>query len=267
MKIVFFLVVLANLMLFLWESNRNVNLPVDKQYAVVSPDEREMIVLESELPKDQNDEAIKDGESQTGSVSLANSGSVVGKPLPASNKLDPGQESSNTQTTAKTSDTLNLFVTCYKVGPFADENRLDSWNKQATADDLETKPLTIEEKALSVFLVYYPAAKNPEQTTANMQMLKSKGLADVWLVDRGEEKGMISLGIFSREERALMLKNQLRAKGIHAEIKPRYKAKLVKYLVVKGGRDLKDRLKTLNENYPSLIAKPVQNCLLSKSGN
>ncbi|MGR8981615.1 MAG: hypothetical protein ACU84H_16205 [Gammaproteobacteria bacterium] len=214
----------------------------------------------------QSSDNLAATELKNESVALT-SPAVKGEALSESDRPGPGRESKKNRMTAQTSNHLNGLQTCYKVGPFADNQLLQRWDKDAAADGLKIKPLTLEEKAVSDYLVYYPAAKTTEQSAVDMQMLKHIGLTDVWMVGKGEERGKISLGVFGQEQRAVLMKNQLRAKGVNAEIKPRYKTRSVKYLMVEGGSKVKYRLKKLEKNYPGLMASPVQNCLGFKFGN
>jgi hypothetical protein len=67
-------------------------------------------------------------------------------------------------------------------------------------------------------------------------MLKNHGVNDLWLLRTGEEKGQISLGVFNKEKRALIMKSQMLAKGLNAEVKARYKIKPQKYALIKSDR-------------------------------
>jgi hypothetical protein len=76
------------------------------------------------------------------------------------------------------------------------------------------------------FQVFYPPAKNPEQSRINKLMLNAKGLQDIWLIPAGENKGGYSLGVFNDKQRANNFKNQMTQIGIQAEIKQREKTKM-----------------------------------------
>jgi len=110
---------------------------------------------------------------------------------------------------------------CHEIGPFADLPTMKQWLKQKGLVASDT--LIKEVQVASDFQVYYPAAKTPEQSQLNKQFLISKGIEDFWLVPSGDNKGVLSLGVFSDHQRAQNFKSQLQAKGITAEIKQRSK--------------------------------------------
>lgn len=149
---------------------------------------------------------------------------------------------------------------CYEAGPFANERQAWDWKEQLTNVEADVTFLTREGKSIGDYLVYYPAAATAEQSEANLKMLKSQGLTDVWMIRKGEGKGQISLGVFKNEERALVLKERMQTKGIIADVKPRYKNKLQKYAFVKGGGKVSENLKALEKNYPGIMLVPVNNC-------
>ena len=105
-------------------------------------------------------------------------------------------------------------------------------------------------------MVYYPAAETEAESKANIKMLKDHGIKDLWLLT-GEDKGKISLGLFIKEDSALIMKNELIAKGINAEVKAKYKTKSQKYALIKGNDKLMEHLDDLKKSYPELAIKPM----------
>lgn len=114
-------------------------------------------------------------------------------------------------------------INCYEAGPFADDAELQRW--------LKGKPLVSAQsfyREIAVpadYQVYYPAAKDAEQSRINKMMLQAKGIADIWMVPEGELKGALSLGVFVEKDRALSFREQLAARGIRAELRQRSKAR------------------------------------------
>ena len=120
----------------------------------------------------------------------------------------------------------------------------------------EIKPINRDDQIASNYMVYYPAAETESESKANIKMLKDHGIKDLWLLT-GEDKGKISLGLFIKEESALVMKNELLAKGINAEVKAKYKTKSQKYALIKGDDKLIERLDDLKKAYPELAVKQV----------
>ncbi|CCE23606.1 hypothetical protein [Methylotuvimicrobium alcaliphilum] len=112
---------------------------------------------------------------------------------------------------------------CYEAGPFDTMQQFYSWRKQTGINSASIKSVSREEQKISDYMVYLPAGETYEQSLANVELLKQKGITDYWLFRKGEAKGDISLGVFSSEIRAETFKKQLAIKKLDALIRPRYK--------------------------------------------
>ncbi|GAB4265853.1 MAG: hypothetical protein Kow0065_16650 [Methylomicrobium sp.] len=112
---------------------------------------------------------------------------------------------------------------CYEAGPFDTMRQFYHWRKQTGIPLRYIKSISQAREKVADYLVYLPAEATYQQSLANVDMLKSKGITDYWLFSKGDTKGDISLGVFSTENRAENLKKQLAEKSIAASIRPRYK--------------------------------------------
>lgn len=110
---------------------------------------------------------------------------------------------------------------CYEVGPFDDELSAKQWlDDQA----LESKEIVRKENAVPTdYQVYYPAAKTPEQSKLDKAMLYDNGIKDVWKIPAGELEGAFSVGVFTDDERANVLKEELAQKGVKVLVMQREK--------------------------------------------
>lgn len=113
------------------------------------------------------------------------------------------------------------LMTCYQIGPFVDQPSLALWLRNRDLKAASTLVRDVEEPL--DFQVLYPAAKNPEQQRINKQMLNEKGIVDLWTIPVGDNKGAFSLGVYSDIQRANLFRKQLSEKGINAEVKQRFK--------------------------------------------
>ena len=100
---------------------------------------------------------------------------------------------------------------------------------------------------------------------SNLKMLQDKGIKEFWMFTQGEEQGQISLGVFNREEKALAFKNELIAKRVMAEIRPRYKTKMQKFAIIREGINVNENLELLKKTYPTVnvnhkASAVVENC-------
>lgn len=120
---------------------------------------------------------------------------------------------------------------CYKLGPrFSRKSFIQIVAKLKQAGLASTiRPEAVEKE--TGFMVYYPAGKSMEASRANLAKLKSKGLRDLWLINKGEMRGRISLGIFNTRERAEIMKQEMEAKEIYPQVKPKLSKRTGYFLV------------------------------------
>jgi len=113
------------------------------------------------------------------------------------------------------------MMSCYminKVGSESDATQLLAMLKARELDASLIRELVTEE-----FWLVHALASDWQQSLGNVQMLKAKGVSDLWLVPSGEDKGVISLGLFATKARAEKRLNQLRNKQIKSLIRLRQK--------------------------------------------
>lgn len=102
------------------------------------------------------------------------------------------------------------------------------------------------------YWVTYPAGDTWEHSLQNVALLKKKGVVDLWLVTSGENKGVVSLGLFQREERAEKRLKELLLKEIEAT---RIIRKKVSYGVkVMKGKELRELKAFLQQKKRALTA-------------
>ena len=187
------------------------------------------------------------------------------EPLPAlSEGIDKPKLEKSAAANSNVSNADKNAGACYEVGPFANQKAYQALVSRLKDIKSDIKPVNRDDQVASNYMVYYPAAENALESVANIMMLKDHGIKDLWLLT-SENKGKISLGLFNKEESALVMKNDLLAKGINVEVKAKYKTKSQKYALIKGDDQLRKRLDNLKNTYPGLLIKPItddsQGCL------
>lgn len=147
----------------------------------------------------------------------------------------------STETTIK--QTKQEKTICYQVGPFADINKFEKWRQFNKVNSESLKRFNKEIQSVSSYLVYYPAAETYAQSKKNVLMLKREGIEDFWLFRSGELKGNVSLGLFTKEDRALSLKEKLVKSGLDVEIMQRYKTESAFYAQISNkDKTFKDKV-------------------------
>lgn len=299
MKIVFFLVALANVALFMWEYNKGAFKPAIETSQQNTPVDQEPILLASELKKDSptsetalfpsvldtlDNSLLTDNPSspllkrritQNILESEVTLNPVEQKQTVVENKPSPlGQNDLDTADLEKPAPSIQVEqvekntksgeetpMICYEAGPFADDDSYATWRNQLSVAEGTIQSVSRDEQAISSYLVYYPAAKTIAESEANLQMLKDHGINDLWLFRTGGDKGQISIGVFKNESRALQQKSQMLAKGIKVEVKARYKTKTQRYVQVKSNDKVLKSLYELQKAYSEFTVKQLDNCL------
>ncbi len=221
MKVLFLGVCLLNIVFFFWKFHQGAfNPPAQAQNLLPT------ILLVDELEKARRSVAIsayldKDAEK----LQQLHTERVADKPiamLPASKPK-------------KVVVAQALPIICHEVGPFPDQQTANAW---LAGQSLRGEIFYKEVLTPTAYLVYYPAAKTPEQTRIQKMMLNAKGITDIWVVPDGELKSALSLGLFNDQMRAALFRNQLLQRGVPAEIKERYKSQSRVFAKIKGGQKI-----------------------------
>lgn len=198
MKYLFYLLLLGNIVFYLWESGRRPHADVE-HIELKLPEIAEPIRLLNEVPPP----APKKSSATTAPQE------VVEPPPPPVAMV--------TETPVKPATDPH----CRLIGPFADGDgaRSSQEQLQSRLDGLTVVSRT--DATVDGYWVLYPKADNIYAARANRKMLSDKGIRDLWLFDKGELEGAISLGVFKTRDRAEGLQQELRAKNIEVEIQPR----------------------------------------------
>ncbi len=198
MRVFFFLVVLANLLLFFWETGYRQPPTDDEQAskALVLPGLREPIVLLGEMPP-----------APVSPVSVT--APVVQPVKPVSSKLPAGSSTPSTNNR------------CLEIGPYANTAEAVELQQLLQPHAAGITIMSRPQNQSDSWWVLIPKAENMTVAKERRQMLLDKGIKDFWLFNKGELQGAISLGLHERREEAEAAQRQFTEKGIVSEIVPR----------------------------------------------
>ncbi len=226
MKVLFLSLCLLNLVFFFWEFHKGaLNPSVQTQTTLPT------FLLVDELEKARRGVAIsKYLDDDAAKLQQLHTERVAEKPIIMPSAAKPVQ---------KSVPIIQPLVTCQEIGPFANQSAASAW---LAGNALRGELFQQEVLTPSAYLVYYPAAKNPEQTRIQKMMLNAKGITDIWVIPSGEMKGALSLGLFSDQSRAALFRNQMLQRGVQAEIKERYKSQSRLFVRISGDQKVPKRL-------------------------
>jgi hypothetical protein len=224
MKIVFFILVIANVTLFAWELKTgalagNESAPLG---ATTGPDAI-VFLAENAL-----------------------------KPIESKPAITP-----ETQTPLVAPSPAQAVTACYEAGPFPQQEDFQHW-LSALSVQYAVKPINKTRKTPKHFNVTTPLDSN-KSTAENFNNLKQHGISDFYLHSSADGGKVISLGVFSTEMRAENLRAALVAKGIAASISIEYKIQNHKLLAIDTREKAAEILDGLQKTYP-LIPVVASEC-------
>ncbi len=152
---------------------------------------------------------------------------------------------------------------CYRVGPWTSRSSI-----KKVANGLFRKGYTSDSQSKLVdlktgYMVYLPAAASYADSRKNLRNLRDKGLKDVWIFKKGEERGTISLGRFKERERAISMKKQLQSISVNARIKATYAKKKGYFLTFRWQGptpEIKKVIEDAGATTDGLERLPLKNC-------
>lgn len=240
MKYLVYLLVLGNVVFFLWETGFREGRNSDDSYQELAmPSGLERIALLSEAAGNAGSAAP---------VAVAEAGPAVQVPL---TETPPPAE---TRPPEKPVD-------CFAIGPSQTkeeaEGFLELLKSHAPKAAVETRLGDVPDR----WWVLFPKAVSPEAGRDNRRMLAEKGVVDTWLFDKGPLQGAISLGLFKTKEEAEAARKSFMDKNIMAEVVPRMVRGKVYWLKIpwhRPGLEFEEIVQVLNTQDPTLhIPAPI----------
>jgi hypothetical protein len=189
MRILFYCLLLVNLMFVIWkfgfdrserhaqEAPSRVAEPSESQGSALTPDQYEMLPLETSA-------------------------------------LSNGQQLPEVELEA-------VIENCGLIGPINDRKEAEAMLPDLLTLSKEAQIIARPLEVAEGWWVIFPKAATREVALANRQMLINRGFYENWLFDDGPQKFAISLGIYPTPEEAEAAAKSIRDKGIGVKVVPR----------------------------------------------
>lgn len=207
MKYLFFFLMLVNIAFYLWETGAGRERSSFDTVEIKLPDDTERIVLIGELPAvpRRSPDPLAKGEAVLEQPSLvattpARSRSTQASPSPTPRPPDPF---------------------CYRLGPYRSDGQARGAKDLLQEQVGEAEVVAGFAETPDGFWVLYPKAESVEAARFNRTMLMSKGIKELWVFDKGELAGAISLGLYQTREKAELAQKRYFAQNLNVEIVPR----------------------------------------------
>lgn len=152
---------------------------------------------------------------------------------------------------------------CFEIGPIPAREKAESY---AALLEPNVKDVRVVIRAGDVpegWWVLYPKAATPEAGRANRHMLEGKGIYATWLFDKGPLAGALSLGLYKTRGEADRALEQLAEKGVTAAVVPRLVRGDVYWLKIPWTGlplELDEAVQMLNSHDPALGMPPPATC-------
>lgn len=102
---------------------------------------------------------------------------------------------------------------CFRYGPLLDQDQLASLQEWFTAKGARAESHYVEEQGRRLYWIYLAPQPSRENAMTVLQEMRSRGIGDFRLINRGDLQNAISLGLFSSREAVDARLEELKEKG------------------------------------------------------
>ena len=272
MKWLVIILLVINLVYFGWELDRQTRIDLgNASEAIIVPPGVKTLTLVRELsrpPEDRNPEKEQDiaenpaaeGETRTDEPSIFTDKGNIDVKLKEEFVDELMTQMPDISSNFKLQDEpADRKTMCFSYGPFPDKNQsreLIDWFQQNNVDALQRLE-TGSEKQL--FWIYLEPGESRSSAMQAIEDLKNKGVRDYRLIETGDLRNAISLGLYSTQASVNKRLNELKTKGYQPVVVPYRDANAIYWLDVKlvGQHDVLNKMFT---EYPARYNSIPVNC-------
>ena len=195
-RALFLALLLANLGLFAWY--RWYLLPTEQGPNLAPGLSGQPLQLTSELTEAQRKALVSANASVTPAPTTAGSPAAATKPAPA-----------------PATSAVAAAEGCATYGPFAGMDEVQQAETRLKQLGLNTTEHTVAGKTKPGYWVYLPPFGSKKEADAAMDLLKKRGVGDIYVVADEANRNAISLGLFKQHEFAVQRVKELKKLGYH----------------------------------------------------
>ena len=168
-------------------------------------------------------------------------------------------EQQNTQTAMQESAPAKAnknYIACYTFGPFEEYLQLKSVTSQLRELNADTIQRKESQQVVLGHWVYLPSFPSWQDAHKKVTELEDKGIKDLFILGRGDQKNAISLGLFKNEDGAKRRIATLRKLGIKPSVEVQETSKEIVWLDINVESD-KDKVENTLKSF-SVVNKTLQ---------
>jgi hypothetical protein len=146
---------------------------------------------------------------------------------------------------------------CYSVGPLTSPEEVAGVEGWLEARGGRSTLREDERRELALYWVYFAPLPDRDAADARVERLRVQGVADIYIIPRGDMANAISLGVYSRRASLERRLRELRAKGHEPLIAPRYRTKKASWFDVLFVRDFDFQASGFVDAFPAVEMSPM----------
>lgn len=147
---------------------------------------------------------------------------------------------------------------CYSVGPVSTDEEIEQM--RAWLEDQGAVPVLrpAERRELAMYWVHFPPFPSRDEAIERVMQMKNEGFEDIYVIPGGDMRYAVSLGVFTRRDSLERRLAELRTRGYHPWVVPRYRTERASWFDVEiaGAADFPEE--SFSERFPSAKASPSE---------
>lgn len=243
MRIVFFIILFANLLLLLWQTQI---VPEDQTDFPAVPESRRLLLL-AEFKAQQTAKTVAADPSANNDDNL----------LP---------ELPDFEITGMEDEEPTNRMSCYTVGPLKDLNRVKKLSSRISDLGASVRRRRKTEQEQYGYRVYLPPYDSREQALADAKRLADNGIHDYFIITDNDKQDGISLGLFRKKDGAIRRMAQVRRFDFTPQMEIRYRDTIIYWLdYEQQGQQVSEQAwREITEDSPGL-QRLDRNCQLASA--
>lgn len=249
MRWIFFLLLVANLVYFGWELDRETTIQRKQASALLAiPATAQQLQLINEMPSPPAPRTVEPAPEV-----------VIDTIVASAEMADPAMVTELPEIQADVTAANIPVYSCYRYGPILDEEPATNLQNWFVQRNFVATIQAREEPGKQMYWVYLAPQQSRENAMALLKEMQSKGLDDFRLINRGDLQNAISLGLFSSREAVNNRLEELKEKGYVPVVVPYANVKKIYSLDVRI-TDTSAMQQELQQGYPSRYESTPLDC-------
>jgi hypothetical protein len=251
MRIAFFLLLFANLVLLLWHTQ--IVRPDATELPAVSADKQLVLLTEHEAPQQNTSPVVApppDNAPALPDIQLAVEAAPTDAAAPPADVVSPPQTAA--------AESAEPVLSCGTIGPFKEFNQAKTVIQRLKGLGAQVSRRDKTEQELFGYRVFLPPYSSREKAMAATKELARNGIYDYFIITEQEHQNGVSLGVFRKKDGAQRRMAQVSRFDFKPQMEVRYRDAAIYWLDYeqKGELVTEQIWREISEDTPSLQRLP-----------